>query len=55
MTAAHSELPIAGDGRLMSGVTLKELQLPDAMDVRPTDGTCGAIVRGVDSEPRAET
>ena len=34
--------------RLMSGVTIEDLALPDALDVRPTGGTCGAIIHGID-------
>ena len=34
--------------RFMSGITIEDLALPDALDVRPTGGSCGAIVHGVD-------
>jgi len=34
--------------RLMSGITIEDLALPDSLDVRPTGGSCGAIVHGVD-------
>jgi taurine dioxygenase len=32
----------------MSGVTLDELALPASLEVQPTGGSCGAIVRGLD-------
>lgn len=34
--------------RLMSGVPLEDLALPDLLDVRPTGGSCGAIIHGAD-------
>jgi taurine dioxygenase len=34
--------------RLMSGITVAELALPAPIDARPTGGTCGAMVRGID-------
>lgn len=34
--------------RLMSGVRLEDLALPPSMNVSPTGGSCGAIVRDLD-------
>jgi len=38
----------AETGRLMSGLTVRELALPATMDVVTTGGSCGAVVNGID-------
>ena len=38
----------ADSAQLMSGVRIADLQLPSAMNVSPTGGSCGAIVRDLD-------